>query len=309
MLSFSDILLVMLIGQRCVRCAVLLLAECTAATQLDVGVYGTPGSGYFMKPFHPVVNDTSLQEWPLVVLPGLRSVAAKYGPFSAESDSLASRPLLSSARGGQTGEIIHVQYVGNFAISAHLSTDVLTVLQPRLEIVFHMASTVDDNSDDRMSRPGDNFQELRQLCAVMFIQKGSEELMSTCLMGTTTREAPCVANAVLPYHWWHPVLNDSVSVYYSVFSVTQDHHCAAVGSPSGVRMKTYNFFADSAREKQSHVGSVNLSASLANYQELREDQHLLIYVPTIAVSPRSVFHVPMKLQADSDLRIFVVRYI
>jgi len=302
--TFSDILLLFV---KCVKdmllCAV---GKCSAAVQLDVGVYGTPGSGYLMKPFYPVLNDTSLQEWPLVVLPGLHSVAATYGPFSAQSDHLAAK-LFTSA--GDHSEIFGVQYVSDYAVSAHLSTDVLTVLQPRLEVVFHMGHTTDDSSVDRARRPTDNFQQIRQLCAVMFIQKDSEELMSTCLMDVMSVESPCVASAVLPYHWWHPTLNHSVTVYYSVFSVTQEHHCAAVGSPSGMKMKTYEWFADSAREKQSYVGAVNLSASLANYEELREDQHLLMYVPTTAVSPRSVFHVPMKLQAGSDLRIFVVRYV
>jgi len=283
--------------------------DCSAATQLDVDVHGTPGSGYFMKPFYPVLNDTSLQEWPLVVLPGLRSVAAAYGPFSAKSDSFSSKLFTSTTRGGHRDVTFGVQYIGEFAVSAHLSTDVLTLLQPRLEVVFHVAAAADGAAEDGGSRPGDNFPETRQLCAVVFIQKGSEELMSTCLMDVVGREAPCAASAVLPYHWWHPMLNRSVSVYYSVFGVTQEHHCAAASSPSGIKVKTYEWFADSAREKQSYVGPVNLSASLADYQELREDQHLLMYVPTAAVSPRSVFHVPMKLQAGSDLRIFVVRYV
>ena len=165
-------------------------------------------------------------------------------------------------------------------------------------------------TDDALSgQPRDDFQQVRQLCAVTFIHKDSEELMSSCVMDVTNPETLCVASAVVPYHWWHPTLNRSVSVYYSVFSVAQDHHCTAVGRASSIKVKTYEWFADSAREKQSYVGPVNLSSSLANYEELREDQHLLIYVPTRAVSSRSVFHVPMKLQAASDLQIFVIRYV
>jgi len=281
------------------------LDKCTATVHLDVNVHGTPFSGFFMKPFYPVLNDTSLQEWPLVVLPGLQSVTARYGPFAAESDSVASK-LFTSA--GGRDEIFGVQYISNYAISAHLSTDVLMILQPRLQVVFHMGHATDDALENR-GHGDDDLQQIRQLCAVMFIRKESEELMSTCVVDITSPERLCVASAVLPYHWWHPTLNHSASVYYSVFSVSQEHHCAAVGSTSGVKMKTYDWFADSAREKQSYIGSVNLSASLANYEELREDQHLLIYVPTVAVSSRSVFHVPMKLQAASDLLVFVVRYV
>jgi len=259
-----------------------------------------------MEPFYPVLNDTSLQEWPLVVLPGLHSVHAAYGPFAAQSDSLASKLFTSD---GGYSEIFGVQYIGNYAISAHLSTDVLTILQPRLQVIFHMGYAVDAPLSDHGLRLGDNFQQIGQLCAVMFIKKDEEELMSTCVMDVTSSETPCVASAVLPYHWWHPTLNNSASVYYSVFSVAQEHHCAAVSSLSGIRTKKYQWFADSAREKQSYVGPVNLSASLVYYEELREDQHLLMYVPTTSVSPRSVFHVPMKLQAESDLQIFVVRYV
>ena len=277
------------------------LGRCTAT---NVSVHGTPGSGFLMEPFYPVLNDTSLQEWPLVVLPGLHSVHAAYGPFAAQSDSLASKLFTSS---GVYSEIFGIRYVGNYAISAHLSTDVLTVLQPRLQVVFHMGYAIDDPLSDHGPQSGNNFQQVGQLCAVMFIQKDAEELMSTCVMDIASPETPCVASAVLPYHWWHPTLNHSASVYYSVFNVAQEHHCAAVSSPSGIRMKTYQWFADSAREKQSYVGPVNLSASLTLYEEIREDQHLLIYVPTTPVSPRSVFHVPMKLQAESDLQIFVVR--
>lgn len=295
-----DILFLMFVDILYNKLLFYVLGKCTAAMHLDVSVYGTPGSGFLMKPFFPVLNDTSLQEWPLVVLPGLHSVAATYGPFAARSDSPASK-LFMSASG--RSEIFGVQYVGNYAISAHLSTDVMTILQPRLQVVFDMGHATDDASAGHV--PGDNFQQIRQLCSVVFIQKGSEELMSTCVMDVTSPETLCVASAVLPYHWWHPTLNHSVSVYHSVFSVAQDHHCAAVG----IKTKTYEWFADSAREKQSYVGPVNLSASLANYEELREDQHLLIYVPTTAVSSRSVFHIPMKLQANSDLQIFVVQYV
>ena len=280
--------------------------KCSAAMQLDVTLRGTPGSGFLMTPFYPVLNDTSLQEWPLVALPGLHSVAATYGPFAAQSESLASK-LLTLADGHS--KVFGLHYVGNYAISAHLSTNLLTILQPRLQVAFHLGHAADDASSDRRPWPGDNFQQVRQLCAVLFIRKDSEELMSTCVMDVTSPETLCIASAVLPYHWWHPTLNHSASVYYSVFNVAQEHHCAAVRSPSRLKVKTYEWFADSAREQQSYAGSVNLSATLSNYEELREDQHLLMYVPTTAVSPRSVFNVPLKLQAESDLQIFVVRYV
>jgi len=280
--------------------------RCTASVQLDVDVYGTHGSGFFMEPFYPVLNDTSVQEWPLVVLPGLHSVDARYGPFAAQSDGVASK--LFRLRHGHS-DIFSVQYVSNYAVSAHLSTDVLTILQPRLQVVFHVDRVMDNISSDHGPRFADSSSQIRQLCAVMFIEKDSEELMSTCVMDVTSPGTPCVASAVLPYHWWHPTLNRSASIYYAVFSVAQEHRCAAPSSPSGINVKAYDWFADSAREKQSFVGPVNLFATLTNYRELREDQHLLMYVPTAPVSPRSVFHVPMKLQAESDLQIFVVRYV
>jgi len=303
--SQSSFLLILCVNNTMFAVLFCLLGKSTAL-QLDVDVHGTPSSGFFMEPFHPVLNDTSMQEWPLVVLPGLHSIAATYGPFSVQSDGLASKLFASP---GHRVESTGVQYVGDFAVSAHVSANMLTLLQPRLQVAFHIGYATDDGSGDHGPQPSDNFQETRQLCAVMFIQKGSEELMSTCVMDVASPETLCIAGAVLPYHWWQPKRNSSASVYYSVFSVAQEHHCAAVGGPSGVRGKTYQWFADSARKMQSYVGQVNLTASLADYEELREDQHLLIYVPTVAVRPRSVFHIPMKLQVQSDLQIFVVRQV
>jgi len=43
------------------------------------------------------------------------------------------------------------------------------------------------------------------------------------------------------------------------------------------------------------------------YQELKEDQHILIYIPQKSFYPGSKFRVPVKLQAESDLQTFVIK--
>jgi transmembrane protein 132 len=66
-------------------------------------------------------------------------------------------------------------------------------------------------------------------------------------------------------------------------------------------------FADALHDKRIFVGSVVLASDLLNYSELREDQHLMIHVPNVAISPGSLFYVPVKLQAESNLQVFVIR--
>ena len=51
------------------------------ALELEVGLSGLNGAGFFMKPFFPWHNDSSMQEWPLLALTGLQYVTATYGPF------------------------------------------------------------------------------------------------------------------------------------------------------------------------------------------------------------------------------------
>lgn len=78
---------------------------------------------------------------------------------------------------------------------------------------------------------------------------------------------------------------------------------AGVGPGSG-RNETEG---DGVEWELTYVGPVTLTHGQLTYEELKEDQNVLIYIPQASFYPGSKFRVPVKLQAGSDLQIFVMK--
>jgi hypothetical protein len=278
-----------------------------SGAQLDVGLSGLNGAGFFMKPFFPWHNDTSVQEWPLLALSGLQYVTATYGPFAAQADALSSEAF--STLGNQSAQV-----VDGFIVSAHLVTSRVSTLRPEVVVVFHASRQLmyGDGSEgsSRYRAKADRSSSLRnqQLCMTAFIHKGDEELTTSCIVDDASTGDTCIANVTLPFRWWHLTHSRFVDVYYSAVMIRNGRRCPSQQQVTGfLKAGTGSQAADSPDLKKVFVSQLNLAVDSLKYEELREDQNVLIYIPVANVSKGSVFRVPVKLQAESNLHTFVMR--
>lgn len=273
--------------------------------QLEVGLSGLTGAGFFMRPFYPTFNDTSLQEWPLLAFSGLQYVTATYGPFAAQSDT--SNIEKYSTVGNQTTQIID-----NYVVSAHLVSDNVDVLKPYVSVLFHSGNGNPRRRSKNPSSSDSGSRERRKLCLTAYVENSDEELMSSCVVDPSSDSDVCVANFTLPYRWWYADDSRSVNVYYSAMTVRNSRKCPGQSGGISVAAAARNekIFASPVRDVDKlFVSRFNLVMNNVKYDEIREDQNVLIYVPIANFSLGSVFHVPIKLRPDSSLQTFSMRLI
>jgi len=102
------------------------------------------------------------------------------------------------------------------------------------------------------------------------------------------------------------VTKSAVNVSYSFFTVDRQSRCEGniEGALRGVQVLRPVFsLGFIALAPLGDAGVVSPA-----YLELKEDRHILIYVPQTSFPLGARFRVPVKLQASSDLRVFVTRY-
>lgn len=282
--------------------------SCTGcrASYLDVGLSGLSGAGFFMKPFYPWHNDSSIQEWPLLELAGLQYVTATYGPFAAQADTASIPPY--STLGNQSTQVID-----GFILSAHVVSDRITFIRPQVVVMFHVGrqllyadSGSDPSSFYHSKAERSSSSRNQQLCLTAFIQKGSEEISVNCFLDDTSTGDTCVANLTLPYLWWDTTRNQLVDVLYSAAIVRNGMRCPAAAG-SNQKGRDRNFAGNDMHAQKVLVSRVNLAVDTVAYEEIREDQHVLIYMPVANFSRGSLFKVPIRLQSESKLQAFVMR--
>jgi len=247
-----------------------------------------------------------MQEWPLLALTGLQYVTATYGPFAAQAEMLNSE-----TQGNQSAHV-----VDGFIISAHLISDRVSFLKPQVVIVFHasrqllyadsgsgLGSSLYRSKADRIGSV-----KSQQLCLTAFVKKNNEELAASCIIDDASTGETCVANLSLPYHWWHATRSQLANVHYSAVTVRNGRRCSTQPIASeGSKAGGGSLAGDNVDLKKVFVAQLNLAVDLVTYEELKEDQHVLINVPVANFSQGSVFRVPIKLQAESNLQTFVMR--
>ena len=234
-----------------------------------------------MKPYYPLKNNDSVQEWPFVAMAGASVLRATYGPFEAQQD--ISQSILNQTAYSQHTPL-NYQTVNGMSISAHVVTETILPDRP-LQVLFHVslsAKRVNSNSSEP-SPP-------TSLCFAVYATKDNKTLSSSCLINDTSEV--CIAEVILPLNWWSDKLAQTVDVSYLVYGNTASS-CSNGKNPSGNRV---------------FLSGVTLTQGQMSYQEMKEDQHILIYVPQAVFSPGARFRVPVKLQAESDLEAFAIRY-
>lgn len=251
----------------------------------------SPESGFFIKPlFGPQDSQTQTQEESLFVVnnpKGPVKVHAKYGPFSAEDTVPVS--LLQASVGNHSDLLANV-VVDDMDISAHLVTRSLTQDRPYVQVLFHASQLPSDVT------PAPDLLDNSRWCLQMHVQRDNSELTSVCVLGR--QDNVCIAELSIPSEWWGLAHVHSVAVYYSVYAVSTNLQCSSAPptSPDG-----------SMPMLRSYVGTVTLAHGELTYQQVAEDQHILLYIPQKSYYPGSKFRLPVRLQAESDLEVFVVR--
>ena len=268
-----------------------------------------PDAGFFLKPMFRGQEVFSLdsQERPFVVTrpTGPVTVKAKYGPFTAKEELPLS--LLQASLGNHSG------ILSNFAtrdvdISAHLVSRTITPERPVISVLFH-ASPLSHSEENKIRSAKSHVVE-RQWCVQMHVQRDHEELTSVCVISAA--ENVCVAELTIPTSWWIPNKMSTVEAYYSVY-LMENSRCSnpAVQHTEPVTNQTEDEDVTetpaSTGPVKTLISTVALSHGQVNYQELKEDQHILVYIPQKSCYPGSKFRVPIKLQAESDLQIFVIK--
>jgi transmembrane protein 132 len=263
----------------------------SSSSRLAVSV-DADNAGFFLKPLYdPPGKDAfalNTEEQHLVVthpFQGGASVRAKYGPFSASQ--LLSPDLLQASVSNQTDASSNM-ILRDLDLSAHLVTRTVTTERPLLQVLFHASHLT----------PHDKPQADTLFCMQMHVSHDQEDLTSVCVL--SGQDNVCVAELTLPPEWWLPGTTQSVDVHYSAHSVLEKRQCSSAPPLD-------EHAADRIVWRRSFVSSVTLTHGQLTYQELKEDQHILIYIPQKSFYPGSKFKVPVKLQAESDLKIFVTK--
>ena len=234
---------------------------------------------------------------PFVINNAHRHVLAKvvYGPYSAEE--YISAQLLDAAYANQTGQPKNI-VVGHLDISAHIVSRSITQDRPTLQVLFHASSILSTTGVNVGPRSESKW------CLQMHAQPQRDienELRSVCVLSDIHNV--CVADIVVPNEWWLHEHLTSADVYFSAYPIDDNLQCSSAHTVSTVKQGDRKHALPSKR----YIGSVTLSHGQLTYQEVREDQHVLIYIPQKNFYPGFKFRVPVKLQAESDLEVFVVR--
>lgn len=271
------------------------------AHRLEVSVLDK-GSGFFLKPFYPLRNNATVEEWPFVAVVGAHQVRAQFGS-SYEAYSDISQKTLHQAISNHSS-LLNFHLINGHEVSAHLVTETVISSRPRLQVLFHAGPAAESpvlvhGTTGRISATETPTEEIvPNLCLILFAFKDNEVLSSTCTILDPNRV--CIADLALPLRWWSDRFAQTVDVFYSVYNHDQNGPCG-----SELQVKRYGRY--SWNDRQTFLAAVTLTHGQMNYQELKEDQHILIYVPTASFYPGSKFRVPVKLQAESDLEIFVIK--
>jgi len=281
--------------------------------KLDVSL-DAADAGYFLKPlFHgQEIFSLNDEEKHFVITQPVSStlIKATYGPFAAQAE-VPSR-LLHASWANRTSTLNNI-IVDNLDISAHLVTRTMMQDRPLLQVLFHASPLLESrrtgsevmnlnlSAQERVGSVSPSHGTMAsKFCLQMHVQKAGQELTSVCVLSAAVNV--CIAELTLPSDWWVDGQTESVDVLYSVYGIHQNLQCSSASSGS-VPGSEPNVL----ERVKSFVSTVTLTHGQMTYQELKEDQHILIYIPQKSFYSGSKFRVPVKLQAESDLQLFGIK--
>ena len=268
-------------------------------------------AGYFLKSLSNHDHGPSVEESTFVVNNGHSSATlqASYGPYAAQQ---GVAPSLVKAAQANDSHIVASMNVGGglYDVSGHVVSRSLMLDSTVLQVLFH-ASYANSGYDRRHQQSSASYNISNLWCAKIHVQRDSTELSGSCVVDPTDLQSDvCLAQLAMPREWWEsrtgsasPQAVTSVDVFYSISGPYSDYSQCSTDD-------TENTAAPEVEEDttvKTFLSTVTLLQSQLTFQEVQEDQHILVYIPEKSFYPGARFRVPVKLQAESDLELFVVK--
>ncbi|XP_033747979.1 transmembrane protein 132C-like [Pecten maximus] len=284
------------------------LAECVEIE------FDSPVDGFFLKsvyhknePWDPLVKKENF----LITRPAENyNLKASSGPFEVHQviqDDLVHTLLDTHTMGKPS--LVHHDVVFGLDVSAHIISDTLSPKWPKLQVLIHASPPLSTKSRGKGKVKSSTSSKAgyrttpRMWCGHVYAHLNNQELSSLCVL--SNKDNACVASLVIPENWFH---SDDITgvplmhVSYTFSHADQNQECASA-SNSIVPGRS---FENSLTNKRKYIISLSL-AHRDNEFEVKKDQHILIHVPKESFTPSSVFEIPVKLEAGSDLQVFVMR--
>ncbi|GAB1607248.1 transmembrane protein 132E-like [Argonauta hians] len=285
-----------------------------------------PSDGYFLKFQHH--SPQTQQESLIITEPTgkLPVVQAQLGPFFSEKP--IPRHLLDTSTYNDSNILDRFTMDGR-DISVHLVSAKITPDSPMLQILIHagmMSSSYGNGRNDRTDSYGGGgvgvtgsisgkqsailvsmFPSRRRWCGRVFVKHLDNEMTAACLLND--KYNGCVAGVEVPQEWWTYPNKTTVTVYYTVTSISKNDECgkpAYVPRGAASALNISDVVLESVMENKRYLTSVTLSSDEEKYKDIQE-KHVIVSVPMATYRPGSLFYVPIKLEANSDVQVFVIR--
>lgn len=262
--------------------------------------------GYFLKPvyqrYRPAERNVERETFILTHPAELYKLRAELGHFhvyQAVPSDFVEGPYMSDGVSmddhfGQKS--MHRQIIFNMDVSAHLVTDKVFLKQPLLQVLIHAQPLLGRKKEDLIYS---YYGYSQQWCGQLFVQHGTEQFSSVCVL--TEEHDSCVAGIHLPESWWQQN-SSQVSVYYDISRVEENQECASASNT----IIPARSLANSTNTQRKFIAFVPLVEEEKAYQE-EKDQDLIFRVPTRGYRPGAQFEVPVLLEKNSGLQVFVIR--
>jgi len=255
-----------------------------------------PTDGFFMRDVYNknAVHDPNLVSKTFVVnqQSSLHKIKSQYGPF--ESHHTLSRGLLDVAysMSRKNNSLMHRSIVYNMDVSVHVVSNDISPKIPKLQILVHTSPLAQGSTKDTENH----------WCAQIFAEANDQELSSVCII--TEKDRVCVASLDLHKEWWTEN-STSVKVSYSFSGIDQNDQCAsASNSIIPERSFTRNNSDDGILKQE--ITTLQLTKNEESFDEWK-DQDILIDVPREVFHQSDTFEIPIRLEKNSDLQIFIMR--
>lgn len=262
--------------------------------------------GYFLKPvytrYRPAEDNMERETFILTHPAELYKLRANLGPFDVYQ--AVPNDFVDGSHGVDMGgmedrwgqKFMHRQIIYNMDVSAHLVMDKLFLKQPLLQVLIHAQPLIGRKKQDLIYS---YYGYSQQWCGQLFVQHGMEQFSSVCVLSED--HDACVAGIRLPESWWRKN-STQVSVYYDISRVEENQECASASNT----IIPARSLANSTNKQRKFIATVPLVEEDRAYQE-ETDQDLILRIPTRGYRPGTSFEVPVLLERNSGLQVFVIR--
>lgn len=248
------------------------------------------------KPWDPLVDTESFV---LTNPSDTYNLKATSGPFEVHQ-IIQSTDLGSSLQIGrvQAHSLVHHDVVFDFDLSAHVITEKLSPKWPKLQVLMDVSPRQQLPTTLGKSSKSGSRDVPRMWCGHIYARMNGYEESGICSLGDKLQA--CVASIILPQSWFYA--NGTLQIFYAFSHANQNKECATA-SNSIVPGRSFEM---PLTTKRKSLTSFPLTW-VRNEYDIKREERVLIYSPVDAFKPRAVFEVPIKLEANSDVHIFVIR--